>query len=524
MRSHFRIVSAALRLGPAGVARSVLHRLRLRALHLPRSARALAGGNAFGIRLAAKRGAFSDVQILSMKFDAFGGRIWNLLNAIRVADSLGAQMRFAWPLRPLDGIRSAEETFATDFLEEHYVTQVDVTRCRHVRVWRPDDVLRLRGSSDRVWYESKHKDRRFDKFEVASDGFRFPGLPTFRDAFDRIQFRSDLEEIRREAEALPPFRLAIHIRRGDVSHGDFRVGSHFVAKAIPFPLVEALISDAASSRVLLIGNDLAGLESRGLTRLPNVSVAAHLLDVSPDDELAAVMRDFCLMTRCEQIVAGDSLFAILPARIAGAQLLSPSEVIPADRELALLRSSISGRDVHFDAETAVVCTYLQGMFGDVLEDQEREELLSLAYRCDPENPSLLIAQAAVHLRCERPDLAGSIFREASLNGAAATCVRLLRNTFDGVIRWSKWSRLRCGDWRISPRQRLDPVAGECQLAALGRLLFSIERSIGRAALGCTTFYGARRGSRGVSRGAAGCRNHRGHGRRDGRPFSLCFQH
>lgn len=427
------LVRTLRRIGPARFLRTAVQRLRQESL--ARSAwplRGRSGPALSGRRLARaiEDGEFKEARILSAKFDAFGGRLWNLLNAMRVADALGAQMRFYWPMRPLDGIRPAEEVFAADFLREHLVGAVDLPSLRNVRTWTGEDLAHLRGSSATVWYEAKHRDPAFDKFDIATRGFRFRRLPTYQQAFAALRFDPALERVREAVETLGRFPVGVHARRGDVYRGDFRLGGQGARKAIPLPIVELLLERApGGGPTVLISDDAARIRDRLRVDPSRVLIASEVIDAA-GSELEQMFLDFCLFTRCDEVFAGTSVFAIIPTHIGGGRVVPPDDVLDPATIRAAVTTFVEREAGRPDLEVALACVYLQDRFRGQLSEQERDRLLGIAVGADPENPGLLLAQVARHLRRGRDDLADELFEHARTAGAPEYAIRLTEHSLD----------------------------------------------------------------------------------------------
>ena len=428
-----RLLRTLSRIGPTQFVRTGLQRLRQEAL--TRSVRSIfirsdstLSGRA--LARAIENGEFGQSQILSARFDAFGGRLWNLLNAMRVADALGAQVRFYWPMRPLDGIGPAEEVFAAGFLHEHRVEAVDLPSLRNVRTWTDEDLAHLRGSSEMVWYEAKHRDPAFNKFDIATRGFRFKRIPTYQDAFASLRLHPALECVREAVEGLDRFPVGVHARRGDVYRGDFRLGGQGARKAIPLPIVELLLERApGDGSTVLISNDAARIRDRLRVDAERVLIASEVLDAA-GSELEQMFLDFCLFTRCDEVFAGTSVFAIIPTHIGGGRAVPPDDVLnPATIRVAVTEF-VEREAGHPDLEVALACTYLQDRFRAELSEQERDHLLGVAVKADPENPGLLVAQAARHFRRGRDALAEELFERARTSGAPEYAIRLTEHSLD----------------------------------------------------------------------------------------------
>ena len=71
--------------------------------------------------------------MLSRRGDGLGERLNSLLNAMRLAEILGVDFRFTWPIGrfgkdPLHAVTRADEFFSADFLGDHLLATDDARR------------------------------------------------------------------------------------------------------------------------------------------------------------------------------------------------------------------------------------------------------------------------------------------------------------------------------------------------------------------------------------------------------------
>lgn len=403
----------------------VLHRLRsLRDQAIDLWYLFLLGGNR-GFQAAIQRGDFAESTILSAKFDAFGGRIGDVIGAVRVASALDATMMFHWADRKLDGIRPADEVFAPEFVARHLLLEPKLDDYRVVRAWRPRDLVLLRQSAKRVWYQAKH-DEGAGKFRITTRRFTLPNVMTHGDAFAQIRFVAELEQIREHARALGPFELAIHVRRGDIFRGDFRLGGHFAHKALPLPILRLLLA-TTDKTVLLVGNEMEAVRER----LGDHSIVTPSDLGYPGERTAARddFYDFCLLSRCRSIVAGKSVFALIPALVGGGALLSAVDVLTRKQMYDATHAFITGADGSVDLEVAHACAYSRTQFPEMHTIASIGRLREIAHFADPSDPNVALAQAAANLRSgDRGAAAGTFGRLSSADGPE-TCLALLRYEF-----------------------------------------------------------------------------------------------
>jgi len=449
-----RIIRICLRLGPRGIILVLRSRAARIAQEYPFRAgdwRYLRSGlSSRGISRAAERGEFAGLVVLSARFDAFAGRLWHLLNAVRVSKALGAKFCFYWPARPLDGIYPAEEMFDANYLSLHCRDEVSLKDCRYVRTWTLEDIAAARGRPGSVWYDAKHRNPYFGKLDVATRGFQFRKLPTFAEAFESVRFLPDLEQLRESMRGLERFGLAVHGRRGDVYDGDFRIGSQGVTKTIPLPLIKLLLEQfSASGQALLVSNDDVRLRNRlGLDR-DDLAIGSDFTDAA-GDERVQVFRDFMLLTKADRIFAGASVFAGLPALIGRGALLSSEQVLGQRAVMAAVWDFVRQGAGQRDLEVALACSYLHDRLRGALSNREHDELLGIAVMADPLNPTFVLARAASLCRRGSDSAAAEVLSRAASVGLPDYCLRLVEHSFD-IVRGVGFGAvtggfLRAEDW------------------------------------------------------------------------------
>lgn len=375
------------------------------------------------------RGDLRGGTILSAKLDAFGGRIGDILNGWRLAEALGSRFRFYWPLRAVPGILSADRVFDAEFLAEHLVETVDLRDQRPVAVVSPRDLRRLKAGGT-LLLATKSDIPGYGRFAVATRGFKIPSLMSMAEAFERVPFRQELRAIRDWSREVPEFDVAVHVRRGDIFAGDYRLGGHFAVKAIPLPLVERVLAGLPTrGRVLLVGEDPERLLQRLRPGRGEVLTPAAFVPPNQGFPGADVFRDFCLLTRARRIVAGKSVFALIPARVAGIEPTAPHQIVDAAELDDLLLDFIRAAPGTPDLEVALACEYLRVRSPEATA-RVAPELVAAARRADPGNPVYPLWLAAASVRAGDRHAAAAILAEADRDGVPETLVRLLRNDLD----------------------------------------------------------------------------------------------
>jgi hypothetical protein len=388
-----------------------------------------AGLHQDAIESGARTGAFADGTVVTAKFDAFGGRIGDILNGMRVAEALGARFRFHWPDRDLPGIRPANEVFEEAFLRDHLVIDAPLGNHTVVRCWRLEHLAALRRGGT-VWYQSKH-DCGEGKFNPTAQGFRFPGLMTFEEAFHRLPLHPRLAAVRDWSRSLPSFDVAVHVRRGDIFAGDLRIGGGYVDKMIPIPLLERIVERSApeDGRVLLVGNELEPVRAR-LRSLGRFSIPTDFeYPAEPAADLDD-LRDFCMLARARRVIAGQSIFAFIPARIGGSTLEDPETLLPDEEAATALLDFVRAHRGSPDLEVALTCEYYRWRFGGEASPEILAELHAIALEADPSNPTYVLRGVAEALRTGDGEGARAMLEDAARTELPETIVRMTRCDLD----------------------------------------------------------------------------------------------
>lgn len=340
--------------------------------------------------------AFAEREVLAYREDGFGMRMGEILNAWRIAQAFGARFVFMWPARDIDGIRPAELVFSSSFRDAHLVEGRDRAEYRQVGTWRGSDVRALhRGSVRGVWSISKRSHSPKKKFVLGTDGIELPALMSMREAFDAIDFVSDLAEIRARSQAQPEIDVVVHVRRGDiVAEGSLgSLGAAQTHKAIPLALVDRMVGSslAQGRRVAVFGN---GVDPLGLReRYPEALTADDVVAVDQKRTDFVDFRDFCLLTRGRQIIAAGSAFAMVPTLIGGGSRITVEDWFDLEAQHELILRQLRQEQIP-QSEVIVAVAHLLRREDRYLDPAKPLELLEAAVAVDHDNPLLRIGYAA----------------------------------------------------------------------------------------------------------------------------------
>ena len=364
---------------------------------------------------------------LAARRDGFGERLRALMNAMILAERFGGDFRFAWEEarefdRAAHAILPGEETFARDFVAAH-ATDPGVGPApfrRYARIAGAESIE----AGDLFRVEQRALAEVLP--EVATALPASAGAAAFR----RIRFSERLERGRGAAFDLdlPEGAVAIHLRAGDLLYGQHRLVGHFAGKAMAWPLAFGLAAHFRSEgrAVLVFGQDKA------LCRHLAVGQGGVFAgDVAADrglDLYQSVLFEIALMSRCSEIYAGASGFALAACQIAG--------TAPGRAESCLGPDAIRGlflRALEAPAEAAI--TDLQRAFAfwsaafvhaNLFEAVERSRFLAAASRFDPDNCLYRLAYVGASLE------AGET---ASAAAALTALVEAEAERADGTLRF-----------------------------------------------------------------------------------------
>jgi hypothetical protein len=368
-----------------------------------------------------------------------GYRLNGLLNAMRLADLLGVEFRFAWPLRgqvPQDtthAIVPAEDFFSADFLAAYRVEPEVASTGFVPPKGRGIDLDALRA-----------------QIAAADRGLLAPGSPLanridpkavpqvargFSKEFARIGFHRQIEEAISAAREVPldPATVGIHLRAGDHMYGRFRLLNRFWDKTIPAPIARELImrSKAEGSPVIVFGQD-----AELITELCETTGAVDAVTMRPTslgDRSANAMFDLVLMSRCERILCGDSGFAVQAAAISDKQAEFHVDLITPEESLRITRSDLERNgDRYHPVQRAFAWWVAYYRVRHDIPYDEAAVMLSAAIDGDPENSRSRLRLAALSYR------AGDVVRgDEVLTDALIADVAPGRDRLRSIIEFSR---------------------------------------------------------------------------------------
>lgn len=365
--------------------------------------------------------------------DGFGARLAAMLDAIWLARQVDGRFAFHWPdtgvSQDHNAIEPRRTVFAPRFLAEHHVGADHVASLRlQTIVSVPADVeaalqaaagfdgFRVHGAM--LGAEAR---RRIGPARLASE---------WRAAFRSIGFSPALQRARRLAAAVPIARntIALHLRAGDIVYGRYRASGAFHGRVIPYPVAFELLRRRAEAGapVLVFGQDRALCDHA--KRAMNAMLAQDFAVEYGFDAVANTLFEIVLMSRCRQIVAGNSAFSLTAARIAGRRIRPPGSIVSAPEARALIVKALQDPDDAFapsPLQNAMAAWHAVRAGGFDLDDPTSLAMVDAAIRHDPANPYYRAVAAIARYRSGATAEAERLMLEA-LTGEQA-CPDLVRH-------------------------------------------------------------------------------------------------
>lgn len=253
-------------------------------------------------------------MLLANRNDGFGQRLKALLQAIRLSDLAGLQYKFIWneksgPYGAFHSCPSVNEVFDYEYINKHFTSSET-----------PSSPLRLNDHSDITSLNER---------EIYSVDGRSEFLnnlnPSYQTEFEKIVFSEKVALAVKLASSvvLDDNTIAIHLRAGDICYGPLKKKSIiYQSKVIPISLAKKIIK-GLNGTALIFSQDKELKEY--LIDYDNIIFSDDLMADVCTDNIQRVMFDIVLMSRCHQIVGGDSAVPLVASMLSGVNVLDPLE-------------------------------------------------------------------------------------------------------------------------------------------------------------------------------------------------------
>lgn len=334
------------------------------------------------------------IKIVARRSDGFGQRLYALLNAMYLSDKLDLKFGFTWSERFIEdefhAISKAEDFFNKEFLDNHLMREDEVLDYKNIvgTDLCKNDILEPINKGTLVGWAASNSHLR--------NTFREDLLPdsslSLWDVFCKIGFSERIQAAIHYAQelTLPDDLIAVHIRHGDVVFGDYRNYGLYVKKVIPISVAKLLLKkfSAEGRNVILFCSDPALSQNIMASFLTFKNVLKvedfHSDAFSARDEKAII--DMVMMSRCKDIVAGASGFAIQASLINGISLIDPLKILDRS-EIALFTDKDIEENTHIyhPFSKAISFWYLWSFTKKTVPFETSQNWLDIAQQNDPSN-------------------------------------------------------------------------------------------------------------------------------------------
>ncbi len=339
--------------------------------------------------------SFGDKPVfIANRGDGLGERLRALINSMVLSEQFDGHFIFSWPLSfsnsGFHAIDKPENVFSCDFIESHLVTRDMLNSCEIKDLRDTKDFTALNNGSykkiginlDQTSLKSQIKDKSLQLKNLSSE---------YKLAFEKINFNEGVTEAINLARSvqLKDKVLGVHLRTGDIVHGQYRYLDRYYSKVVPFYVLDVLImhySELGYSIVLFSQDNGA---CQYFKDKYGVLLSNDLVTEEYDDIQRAIF-DMVLMSRCNEIVGGSSGFAILASWIGNSKILKYTELLSKEEIKSAFMDSLEGQGILSSSFTPPllrsfsIAHYLQS-FRDMTSLSERINLLEKCIEIDPIN-------------------------------------------------------------------------------------------------------------------------------------------
>lgn len=257
----------------------------------------------------------SELTFYANRTDGLGERLRSMLVAMTLAEKFDGRFLFYW-----DSSKKGNEYHATESREDIFAERFIADYCLRLKETEGIQLLKefFKNGQETGTYRVPVAFPKEMPQETVS-------TQDVKRAFDRIEFSAPLTEAVSQAYTvqLPDNIVALHLRAGDIIYGGFRDLAQYIRKVVPFTLATRLIQRSLEDgkSVLVFGQDGDLIEQ--LTKQDGVLSAAEYMPEGLTTSAQMAMFDMVLMSRCQDIYAGSSGFALFAGLISGTEVIDP---------------------------------------------------------------------------------------------------------------------------------------------------------------------------------------------------------
>lgn len=253
------------------------------------------------------------------RHDGMGERLRAILNAMVLAKIMNGEFRFGWDTHDVafHATPSKDMIFEDSFQSKYFLGNDESKKLKLYPLQKLPFV-----NSEAL---SKYDGISIQQVNI-SQSLPYPykdfDSKIYKNAFDDIGFSKELAEAKSYGESIlvSEKAVAIHIRAGDIVFKNYRNMPIFYNKVTPFYLLDYIIKILKSDgyEVIIFGQDDDFCTY--LSETYGILYSKNLLKEDYSESQIALF-DIVLMSKCNQILAGYSGFAILAEWIGGGKIV-----------------------------------------------------------------------------------------------------------------------------------------------------------------------------------------------------------
>lgn len=345
----------------------------------------------------------SRLRFISNRTDGFGERLKALMNIIVLSNYTGGDFLFSWDSwlgsNKFHSTSDAYNIFDNSFLENHLVDKVRMDSFNLIPI---KEVSRLEPTVMET-YDGILVQQNYLPYQVSDKTYKFSKVDYIK-AFKDIKFNSSMELARDYANkvTLEGKNIAIHLRSGDIVYGWFRFNNLYHDKVIPVYILDKIIQKFCNDgyKVILFGQEEELCKAISKKYDKKVEFSGELSNESFNKTQEAFF-DILLMSRCDEIIAGSSGFAVLSSWISNTKLSNYKNILSNDEIVEAYYKSLSEKGIlKLDCISPLLKSFsifhFYNLFNHDIEISNKIELMNRLLVLDPENTYYSIILASLY--------------------------------------------------------------------------------------------------------------------------------
>ena len=341
--------------------------------------------------------------IAATRDDGLGGRLLAMVNAKTLADTFGCRFGFTWNRRAIADktfhvVDVADKIFSRDFIDEHWLGEkvrasdfgmLDAAALAGASLGAVAKEKKLRGWICNDFHILRHVPGDAAQSVRASQTLRgFDYAPAVNEAIGAAN-----------RCLLPGPMAALHLRSGDIVHGQHRASLVFAGKVIPSTLARAIISrlSAMGMATLLIGQHRPTLDY--LKAGTGAMLGSDFGADDFEDQTLKAFFEMTLMARCRQIYAGSSIYAEMASLMGDVPLMRASTLFDRSQAAAIILDELRDRQAEYHPREAAFGYQAAFLAMEAkATPADARAVLEKARVLDPENDAYALKIAAAYFR------------------------------------------------------------------------------------------------------------------------------